>query len=380
MDEVDLDERRLIVRFLDVWEDAAGTGAMPALRDFSSDALEPFKPFSVLIDLQDGYEEPIIRHVGAALSDRMGQDFRGENFQGKSPHDVPRRSMLSRVTDHFYEVLANGAPIGFEAEFLDADGQEVPYRGLLAPLSDDGKTVNFIICVINWLGAPGTETPAPVDDTADEGDGEVSEGRNGPPPTRAELERKLADLRAGAQSLGRSRHELYDLLAAIYGFYQTGHRAGADYKAILKAAGIRAQARAPFTAAIKLVMGADYDKTRVTEYAAAMTHGLSEGLDEAAFRAALEDTPGGLKAMVRAARADRSGAQKDAGENPADTLDRLSPRARIEDKAFTRAGADGFVVLIGRLEDLKAGTVSILDARPATVRDLRRFAERDPQN
>lgn len=373
MDEINLDERRLIIRFLGVWEDAAGNGAMPALREFSSGALDPFKPFSVLIDLQDGYDNPVIRHVGAALTARMGEDFRGV-----SPLDVPRRSMLSRVTDHFYEVLANNAPIGFEAEFIDADGQEVPYRGLLAPLSDDGKTVNFILCVINWLGGPeagdGTRSPSMGVDSAPD------PASDGPPPTLSDLENGLADLRGRAGDLGRSRHELYDQLAAIYGFYLNGQRARDDYRAILKAEGIRAQARAPFTAAIKLVMGADYDKTRVTEYAAAMTHALNKGLDEAGFRNALEDTPGGLKAMVRAARADRSGGRKDMAENPADALDRLSPVARIEGLTLARAGADGFVVLIGRLEDLGTGAVSILDARPATVGDLRHFAARRVKN
>ena len=33
--------------------------------------------------------------------------------------DVPSRSLLSRLTDHYLQIIANRAPIGFEAEFVN---------------------------------------------------------------------------------------------------------------------------------------------------------------------------------------------------------------------------------------------------------------------
>jgi hypothetical protein len=35
---------------------------------------------------------------------------------------VPSRSLLSRLTDHYLQIIANSAPIGFEAEFVGQRG------------------------------------------------------------------------------------------------------------------------------------------------------------------------------------------------------------------------------------------------------------------
>ena len=38
--------------------------------------------------------------------------------------DVPSRSLLSRLTDHYMQIIANRAPIGFEAEFVNQRERE----------------------------------------------------------------------------------------------------------------------------------------------------------------------------------------------------------------------------------------------------------------
>src|SRR5690606_18840760 len=64
--------------------------------------------------------------------------------------DVPPRSLLSRITDHYMQILANQAPIGFEAEFVNQRGTTILYRGILLPFSSDDETIDFIYGVINW--------------------------------------------------------------------------------------------------------------------------------------------------------------------------------------------------------------------------------------
>jgi hypothetical protein len=64
--------------------------------------------------------------------------------------DVPPRSLLSRITDHYMQILANQAPIGFEAEFVNQRGSTILYRGILLPFSSDDETIDFIYGVINW--------------------------------------------------------------------------------------------------------------------------------------------------------------------------------------------------------------------------------------
>ena len=49
--------------------------------------------------------------------------------------EVPSRSLLSRLTDHYLQIIANRAPIGFEAEFVGTRGHNTMYRGILMPFS-----------------------------------------------------------------------------------------------------------------------------------------------------------------------------------------------------------------------------------------------------
>lgn len=48
------------------------------------------------------------------------------------------------------QILANQAPIGFEAEFVNQRSATILYRGILLPYSSDGETIDFIYGVINW--------------------------------------------------------------------------------------------------------------------------------------------------------------------------------------------------------------------------------------
>ena len=72
--------------------------------------------------------------------------------------EVPSRSLLSRLTDHYLQIIANCAPIGFEAEFVGQRGHNTLYRGILMPLSSDGETIDFIYGVINWKEIADSET------------------------------------------------------------------------------------------------------------------------------------------------------------------------------------------------------------------------------
>ena len=71
--------------------------------------------------------------------------------------DVPARSLLSRITDHYMQIIANQAPIGFEAEFVNQRGTTILYRGILLPFSSDDESIDFIYGVINWKEMADTQ-------------------------------------------------------------------------------------------------------------------------------------------------------------------------------------------------------------------------------
>lgn len=141
------DERRMQVRAYNHWAGLLGNANFPDIADLKPEALEDFGPYGILLNFggKRGVDDPAIRFMGEKLAEECGGD---EQFKRLS--DVPGRSLLSRITDHYLQILANQAPIGFEAEFINQRGINVLYRGILMPWSSDGAAIDYVFGVINW--------------------------------------------------------------------------------------------------------------------------------------------------------------------------------------------------------------------------------------
>ncbi|WP_226662904.1 hypothetical protein [Alteriqipengyuania lutimaris] len=139
------DERRMQVRAYNYWAGLLGDRTFPSVEDIESDRLPDFSENSVLLDFTSGTEDPAIVFLGDKLAGECHCDHPIRTLA-----DVPSRSLLSRITDHYLQILANEAPIGFEAEFVNDTGATVLYRGILLPFSSDDETIDFIYGVINW--------------------------------------------------------------------------------------------------------------------------------------------------------------------------------------------------------------------------------------
>lgn len=145
---IGVDERRMQVRAYNFWASMLGDRAYPSVEDLDIEQIEDFGPHSVLLDFTAGIEDPAIAYLG----DRL----RAESELDEDVHyitQVPSRSVLSRLTDHYLQIIANRAPIGFEAEFENDRGVTIMYRGILLPFSSDDDTIDFIMGVINWKEA-----------------------------------------------------------------------------------------------------------------------------------------------------------------------------------------------------------------------------------
>ncbi|MEO1730166.1 MAG: hypothetical protein AAFR64_05465 [Pseudomonadota bacterium] len=486
------DERRMQVRAYNHWAGLLGDHTFPSIEDLEPDALPDFGPHSVLLDFSSGIEDPIVHYLGDKLADECGAPRPIERLS-----DVPPRSLLSRITDHYMQIMANQAPIGFEAEFVNQRGSSILYRGILLPFSSDDDTIDFIYGVINWKemadaatadellleidqaldaedDAPGVPTPrhhddpiadwadspaheageyadsgdeapelispapdmlsdniadfgqdfsaepveeeAPVgvdlpvpdfgqyaldDPDEDEDDGEeggaysfasladyieapakkavdldadefdpadyqvegveLSEAEEAAVPTAYEppfedyaeeqteeqaeepvaepafveehpLEAPqalspvavepdfaadtLADdadiygclaaarelARSASASEDRSRQALYAAVGRAYDFSLAAKEAPQAYDALIEQSGLTVQERAPMTPVVKLVFGSEYDKTRLTEYAAVLNHAHRLDLARGTLADFLAEADGGLKGVVNAER------------------------------------------------------------------------------
>jgi hypothetical protein len=375
--EIGVDERRMHVRAYNYWVSLLAGRAYPAIQDVDPHNIEDFGPHSVLLDFSRDPEDPEIAFLGGALRSECELEPAIRRIS-----EVPSRSLLSRLTDHYLQIIANRAPIGFEAEFVSQRGHNTLYRGILMPLSADGETIDFIYGVINWkemadadiasvlvsqVEAAVATPPPPAPFGA-----EALVWADGPNADFVETvampetviddatlslwpdEPGLADRLSAArfcaeESQGadqRSRHALYRALGHAYDFAIAAADAPDDYAEMLEDAGIKAQARAPMTPIVKLVFGAQYDKTRLTEFAAALSWAQREGIAPGALSDHIETHEGGLKGIVAAERAARRPAPKpDQWAELRARLHSARPLARVD---IAIAGAEEFVLLVAR--------------------------------
>jgi len=311
------DERRMHVRAYNYWVSLLDGRDFPSIEDLDPANITDFAPNSVLLDFTAGRDNPATPYVGAAIRSECDLDD-----EVASIDQVPSRSLLSRLTDHYMQIIANRAPVGFEAEFVNQRGHSICYRGILMPFSSDGDTIDFIYGVINWkeVGDAPAEQPvlvpalAPLELEVDERNKDIEAEepleRDEPEEVAVEADAGLADRLWAAresaeickQADGRSRAALYRTLAMAYDFAVATKRVPDEYAEILDDAGVKAQARAPMTPIVKLVFGVDYDKTRLTEFASALSHAERCEVDFGGFLDFVEQADGGLKGLVAAER------------------------------------------------------------------------------
>lgn len=184
------DERRMQVRAYNHWAGLLGDRNFPAIEDLEPENLPDFGPNSVLLEFTDGVENPTVHFLGERLAEECGADTAIECLE-----DVPSLSLLSRITDHYMQILANQAPIGFEAEFINQRDKEVLYRGILLPFSSDNETIDFIFGVINWKELADSKT---ADELLLEIDQALASGGLGDADDAAEEEPEVLDLEPSA--------------------------------------------------------------------------------------------------------------------------------------------------------------------------------------
>lgn len=414
---VGVDERRMQVRAYNYWASLLADRAYPSVEDLDLESAD-FGAWSVLLDFTQGIENPGIAFLGDRLRDESQID---EDVHYIS--QIPGRSLLSRLTDHYLQIIANRTPIGFEAEYESDRGVTIMYRGILLPFSSDDDTIDFIMGVINWKevvpadqaeelqlsveqalrSAPPLTAPVPVwadgpdsghlgddvaadaapgfaalnggaglfaDDPANDDEVPADPGQDAELADWLALARETAERALAADS--RSRGALYQAVGKAWDFaLAAGEQPGA-FAEMLEDAGLTVQGRAPMTPIVKLVFGAAYDKTRLAEYACVLGHAKEEGVGRGELAAYLDRYPGGLKGLVKDSRARRKPAgRRERPDRKLEALRRASPALILEHDA----GDAEFVVLIARaMPGGHVGIVAKAADEPALVAKLAKKA------
>jgi hypothetical protein len=550
------------VRAYNHWASLLEDRNFPSIDDLEPENLPDFGPFSVLLDFTNGIDDPAVRYLGVELA---GECDAPAGITRLS--DVPTRSLLSRITDHYMQILANQAPIGFEAEFVNQRGSTILYRGILLPFSTDDETIDFIYGVINWkeladqhtsdelllqvdqaleqkpeipakrvddtpltdwADGPGATVandlddeplePARekaevfelaagdadpfelsvgdadeldddeavefaeglpafsgraedyLDDEAEEDEGEDEETGDDDLPrpkfgslmsigggrtaalddaddhdlsgydadneadepiaaqfgtaddyadeTHEDLEYAddavmaldgfelgvsgeeaaggiaLAEIDPAEMALGdwlasaremaaqartsedRTRNALYEAIGRAYDFSRAAAEQPEDFDELLVDSGLTVQDRAPMTPVVKLVFGADYDKTRLTEYAAALSHAHRLVLPRGSLGDFLRGAEGGLKGVVQAERRlrrEESGKADPASETRELLAEKLRAMTAVGLAEIPPYGSEFALVMIRRSED---GEVAILGEVPEDASLIEKAAKK----
>ena len=412
------DERRMQVRAYNFWASLLEDCNFPSIEDLDPTLLPDFGPNSVLLDFSIGAEDPSINFIG----DKLAEECSTSSDKPERLSDVPPRSLLSRITDHYMQIIANQSPIGFEAEFVNSSGATILYRGILLPFSSDDETIDFIYGVINWKEMADArsaeelflEIDQALEDsltlTKDQGRGaDLTDWADGPASLLANVNiagdeivrpsfdlsgqsdgvaspsaipagfdetapMELADWLAAARETAqlassseeRTRAALYNAVGRAWDFAIAAADAPEDFAELLEDAGIAMQERAPMTPVVKLVFGVDYDKTRLTEYAAVLAYAQRNGIAQGTLGEHLAQAAGGLKAVVAEERAFRR-----ASDGSAPRASRKGPRKATAEKlrnitpsrfdAVPSQGEEFALVMVRRTE---TGEVVVLGEVP----------------
>jgi hypothetical protein len=399
------DERRMQVRAYNYWAGGLNGQRFPAPDRLIAGDLPEFADHGVLLHFADGgLDDPAVLTLGAALAEESG----GHGDIARLS-EVPGRSVLSRITDHYLQIIANEAPIGFEAEFVNQRGATILYRGILLPYSSDGAAIDYIYGVINWKeladqgitddlilemaqvldepAVPARRAPVivrqeewdqvptiwadgpimPVDVIALDGTpaGDDADLTPGMLPFADAEPRVLADWLAQARasavralaSEDRTRQSLYAAIGRAWDFALAARTAPDEYLRLVHEAGLVMRDRAPLLPLVKLVFGADYDKTRLTEYATVLGHAGRIGLGQGDLADFLDRTPGGLKAVIGRERALRRGQTRAelAGRPTWQAQARALPVQPLA--ALAEEGAEFALVMVRRLDNGGFGVI-----------------------
>lgn len=267
---VGTDERRMHVRAYNHWVSLLGGRPCPLIDALDPAGIADFGPNSVLLDFTDGHDDGVIRFLGHALREESGTDSSIVRLG-----QVPPRSLLSRLTDHYMQIIANRAPIGFEAEFVGHRGFPMLYRGILMPFSSDGDAIDYLYGVINWKEVVDTATQSqlsaelaesrraaprrtmPAAAWADGPSAALSEPAAAPSLTErlVEVRRQVETARGTDAASPATRAALGD----AYDFLLATEREPAGYAAMLAGAGLTVDPRVPVEALVRLIFGAGHD-------------------------------------------------------------------------------------------------------------------------
>lgn len=297
-------ERRLHLRSFDYWLSLKGERTYPLFSDLRAEDLAPFKSNSLLLEFTD--KGIVVRFVGDIIQSLIAAPMKVGSYLAEFPDCGFSVAMIEQFAEE------SGREKAAEFEFLEEDTE---CRGMMLPFSSDGQQPNFIMVTASFRKTEADPKPAIEEtlpaiaediETEDEATQDIQATSDEEAVDTTGFDGLIADFSAQAGAIShkdqQNRIGLYQVLARAYQLYEQSVVDPEIFSAVLADAGLKQQARAPYTPALKLVFGKGYDKTRITEYAAALSCASRSGISSSELVDYLLGVPGGIKGCVQEER------------------------------------------------------------------------------
>ncbi len=213
------------------------------------------------------------------------------------------------------------------------------------------------------------EEPKGPEDTSEDAGHDPGQNLAG---NNAALLEVLEETRKAASRVARvnskTRHGLYRVLEGAYKLFAVSRNQQEAYQQLLSKYDLKEQARAPFTPVMKLIFGKTYDKTRLTEYAAAISWAWRNDVALDDVSDFISNHPGGIKGCVKAERREKRKLSGKTVDLVADAKKQLQQHDIIAETNIDASDKDDFVLLLARKNDQqKLDVIKIVDEAPTTL-------------
>jgi len=354
-DELDPAERRLSVRLLDYWNELRGDRRYPSPDDIHFEEVPELAEFGFTMSIGASGSSPKIHYLGTELKEHINM-FRTGEVAPESENKALSLALNDAIR-RYTEVADREGPVAFESDSFDVPGTQFAYRAIMLPFSRDNEQIDFVLGAIRYKEKLSGATLSP-----------------GPEFGLAKSLQECQDLATAWQSQEtKSRTVLYETLERAYRFQFEALEDPGSFEDLCAREGINHQTRAPLTPVVKLIFGANYDKTRVSEYAACLSYGKRLGREAGTLRDLIDATEGGIKGCVKAERAlrrEERGETVDKSQKYKELLRNLNPLMDL----FDGSGAtEEFVLLLARREPVdstKLHVLCTLNEKPTLVEPI----------
>ena len=133
------DERRLVGRALACWEEVRGARPFPDRNDFDTVFRDRLDGSIFLVAIGDSEDTDQVVESDNALIAALGLDPVGRKVIDVLPSATEKGLSFCRTAAEFKK------PIADVGHFTNADGEDIYYRSVLLPLSDDQENVNYLL-------------------------------------------------------------------------------------------------------------------------------------------------------------------------------------------------------------------------------------------